>query len=168
MKQGPRMPVPMFSRLGRAASLCLLLAGCSAPWILPGEGRSGHAFAIGEETGSIRKISLWFEPGHVLQWEVVRAPDEGRRKLPLQHLDYGEVPACMDQAYPNGKLEALGVGQLVMILLDYGDDPDIDPVVPHQVRRWFRKEAYGFVSLTEREASEPRQEDDGEKKREKR
>jgi hypothetical protein len=164
LRQGPGAGRGASVRRWRLGVLCLLLGGCSTPWILPGDGRSGHAFAVGEELGSIRKISVWFEPGHILEWEVARATDEGRRKLPLESLDYGEVPACMDQVYPKGALEPLRAGQVVMILLDYGDEAGVDPVVPNQVRQWFRKEAYGFVSLTEREASEPRQDSGGEKK----
>jgi hypothetical protein len=149
-------PIGRMRRWFAGALLVLVGAGCSDPWILPG-GPSDHEFVLGaEKRQSIRKISVWFQPGHVLEWELVRAQDEARSRLPLAFLDYGEVPAAMDQNFPKGRPEPMREGQTVIITMEYSLHADLDSVVPNQVTRWYRKESHGFKEVSEMEESDPR------------
>jgi len=124
-----------------------------------------HDFVLNERPGRyIRKISFWFQPGHILQWQLVRAEDEARRGIPLHFLDYGEIPPCMDQVYPPGRPEAPGEGQTLVVGLEYSPDADVDPVVRSEATGWYRKDRGGYreVSALEEPGSGPGKE--GEKK----
>jgi len=147
------------ARLGiwkRAASLLLLLYGsaCSSPpEIRPGAPRALHDFDLLEGyRGQIRKIDVWFEPGHVLQWELNRTDDPERNKIPLAGFKYGETPACMDQVFPPGVPERPEEGQITSITLEYGTEGDPDPIVRSILTRWYQKKGRSFAELSEQEA----------------
>jgi len=138
------------------ASLLLLLCGaaCSSPpEIRPGGPRPLHDFVLTEGyRGQIRKIDVWFEPGHVLQWELIRIDDPERNKSPLADFEYGETPVCMDQVFPPGVPERPEEGQVLSITLEFGTEGDPDPIVRSVLTRWYQKKGRSFSGLTEQEA----------------
>lgn len=140
----------------RRAGLLLLLstAACSSPpEIRTGGPRPLHDFALVEGyRGQIRKIAVWFEPGHVLQWELRRSDDPETNKTPFADLDYGESPASMDQTFPRGVPERPEEGQILSITLEYGTEGDPEPIVRSVLTRWYQKKGRSFSSLSEQEA----------------
>jgi len=146
--------------------MLLLLAGCGPAQLMTPAGSSvGHEFVLNERPGRfIRKISFWSQPGHILMWQLVRAADEARKGIPLTFLDYGEVPAAMEQVFPEGRPQPLREGQTVVVGLEYSPDADVDPVVPNEATGWYRKDSGGFKEVSELEPSGPTPGKDGDKK----
>ena len=141
------------------SALLLATAGCSPyPTIRPGDSAAGHDFALDEDQrGVIRKIDVWFQPGRVLQWELVRSEDASRSTIPLDVLDYGQVPPAMDQAFPGGgRPEPIREGQVILIALEYDPPGAVDPLAPGVVTRWYRRDARGFREVSEMEETNPR------------
>jgi hypothetical protein len=138
--------------------LVLLLSGCSSsPALYPDAAASGHDFVLCEtRRGEVRKISLWFEPGHVLEWELIRTDNEERNKIPLSFLDYGDVPAAMDQVFPQGRPESLREGQTVQVALEYSPEGELEPVIRNAVTRWYKKESGRWKEVSEMEESAPK------------
>ena len=138
--------------------LALLLSGCSSyPTVYPDAAASGHDFVLCEtHRGEIRKISLWFEPGHVLEWELIRTENEERNKIPLAFLDYGEVPAAMDQVFPQGRPESLRDGQTVQVALEYSPEGELEPVIRNAVTRWYKKDSGRWKEVSEMEETAPK------------
>lgn len=163
-------PAPGILRAGGrlAALLTLLSAGCSSyPTILPDASAAGHDFVLIEEwRGEIRKITLWFEPDHLLEWELVRTENDERNKIPLAVLDYGEVPPVMDQVFPKDRPDPLREGQVIQVALEYSPEGDPYAVIRNAVTRWYRKEAGHFKEVSEMEESLPKK--GGEKERQER
>lgn len=115
--------------------------------------RPRHDFVLIEAyRGQIRKIDVWFEPGHVLQWELIRSDDPERNKSPLAEFDYSETPVPLDQIFPRGVPERPEEGQILSITLEYGTEGDPDPLVRSRVTRWYQKKGRSFSELTEKEA----------------
>jgi hypothetical protein len=108
-----------------------------------------------EGRGVIRRIAVWFHPGHVLQWELVRTPNQDRSRIPLLFLDYGEAPVAMDQVYPQGRPEHLREGQIIVVALDYDPAGESDSLVPSTVTRWYRRDSKGFRAVSEMDANAP-------------
>jgi hypothetical protein len=139
-------------------ALLLLLAGCSSyPTLYPDSAASGHDFVLSEtRRGEIRKITLWFEPSHVLEWELVRTENEERNKIPLAFLDYGEVPAAMDQIFPQGRPETLREGQVVQVALEYSPEGEPEPLIRNAVTRWYKKDSGRWREVSEMEETAPK------------
>jgi hypothetical protein len=135
-----------------------VIAGCSSyPTIRPGDSARGHDFVLEEEQrGVIRKIDVWFQPGHVLQWELIRSEDAARAKFPLDVLDYGEVPPAMDQVFPSGRPEPIREGQVIVVALEYDPPGIVDPLARGVVTRWYRRDDRGFREVSEMEETNPR------------
>jgi hypothetical protein len=140
----------------RGACLLVLLCGaaCTAPpAIRQGGPRPLHDFLLTEEyRGQIRKIDVHFEPGHALQWELIRSDDPERNKSPLTDLDYGETPAPMDQSFPLGFAERPEEGQILSITLEYAAEGNPDSLVRSHLTRWYQKKKHAFSELSEGEA----------------
>jgi hypothetical protein len=138
------------------AGLLLLFCGaaCSSPpAIRPGDSRTGHDFVLAEEfRGQIRKIAVWFEPGRVLQWELIRSDDTERIRIPFADLDYGQSPVSMDQIFPPGVPERPEEGQVITITLEYGREGEPDPIVRSILTRWYQRKRHSFSELSEKEA----------------
>jgi len=146
----------IFSPGRYAAGILLLVCGSafsSPPEIHPGNSRSGHDFNLVEGyRGQIRRISVWFEPGRVLQWELTRSDDPEMNNAPFVGLDYGRTPTFMDQSFPRGVPEQPEDGQVLTITLEFGSEGEPDPIVRNTVTRWFQKKRRQFQELSEQEA----------------
>jgi hypothetical protein len=67
-------------------------------------------------------------------------------------LDYGRIPACMDQTFPRGVAEPIENGQILRIALEYAPEGEADPIAPSVLTRWYQKKARPFNELSESEA----------------